>query len=322
VIAPTPDVRILFIDDSSLDIPLMIRSIEKTGYHVIWRQLDTEGALRLALQAEIWDIIVCDYVLPNLTVERALQVVHDITPHTPFLVVSGVILEDVAVPLMDKGAADFISKDRLFRLPLVIKKELRHIARHAQERIMVDQSFNSIITAWGTALELRDPNTHGHTLRVAEQSIQIAVRAGVDPSLLKTIYFGALLHDVGKLGIPDKILLKDGKLDDAEIKIMRTHPGIAKTFLERIPFLQDASIVAYSHHERYDGTGYPQGLKGEEIPLPARVFAIADVYDALRHDRPYRKAMSQEMALRVMKEMKDWFDPKLLEQFLENEGIE
>jgi putative nucleotidyltransferase with HDIG domain len=318
--SPSNHIKILFIDDSVHDVPLMVKSIEKIGYIVLWERVDTEGALRLAFQNDHWDIVVCDYSLPHLNARKALDVVHEVSPRTPFLIVSGVIQDIDALPLVEQGAVDFISKDRLFRLPLAIKREMKHIARHTKERLKIDQSFNALITAWGTALELRDKNTKGHTLRTAEQSVQIAVRIGASSDILKHVYFGALLHDIGKIGIPDSILNKPGKLTEEEKIIMRSHPTIAYEFLQDIPFLKEASSVAYCHHEYWDGSGYPRGLSGEAIPIEARIFTIADVYDALRSERPYRAAMTHSQALEEMKKMKKRFDPELYANFMEHES--
>ena len=130
--------------------------------------------------------------------------------------------------------------------------------------------------------------------------------------------YGALMHDIGKLAIPDHILLKPSKLEDDEKEIIRKHPSLAKQMLSEIPFLQPAVVIAYSHHERWDGTGYPEGLKGEEIPLYARIFTVVDPWDALRSNRPYRSAWSKTDAITYLKENKGIiFDPDILDAFLQ-----
>jgi HD-GYP domain-containing protein (c-di-GMP phosphodiesterase class II) len=149
--------------------------------------------------------------------------------------------------------------------------------------------------------------------------MQIAVRTNAPPEVLKNVYFGALLHDIGKIGIPDSILLKKEPLTEKEWEVLRTHPTLAYNFLQDIPFLSNAAMVAYCHHEHWDGTGYPRGLKGEEIPRCARIFTVADVYDALVSDRPYRLAMPHHKAIEEMEKMKNEFDPDIFFDFMTHE---
>lgn len=313
-------IRVLFVEDSADDVLLLVRVIEKNGYKAIWKRVDTEVALKLAVRQEHWDIVVCDYNIPLLSCEAALQVVLDTGLDLPFIIVSGVVTEQAAMPLVEQGAVDFISKERIFRLPLTIKRELREVSTRMKQRMIIEQAFTATVIAWGTALELRDHNTHGHTLRVTNHAINIATRNNVPHNVLRNVYFGALLHDVGKIGIPDRILLKATSLSEEEWIIMKSHTTLAYNFLKDIPFLGEAVMVPYCHHERWDGSGYPQGLKGEAIPLCARIFALADVYDALTTDRPYRKALKHKIAIGVMREMKHFFDPKLFADFMDTEG--
>jgi putative nucleotidyltransferase with HDIG domain len=158
-------------------------------------------------------------------------------------------------------------------------------------------AYDANVRGWGLALDLRDKETEGHTLRVEELSVKLARQMGIQGDALMYLRWGALLHDIGKMGIPDHILLKPGPLDDDEWVIMRTHPVKACELLEPISFLRPALDIPHYHHERWDGTGYPDGLKGVEIPLPARIFAVVDVWDALTSDRPYRPAWPEEKAL-------------------------
>ncbi len=178
-------------------------------------------------------------------------------------------------------------------------------------------AYDTTIEGWAQALELRDRETEGHTRRVADLTVKLAQALGVKSEDLIHIRRGALLHDIGKMGIPDRILLKPGPLTPEEWEIMKKHPVYAWELLSPIKYLRPALDIPYYHHERWDGTGYPRGLKGEEIPLSARIFAVVDVWDALTSDRPYRPAWSQEKALQYIKEQSGHhFDPRVVEKFL------
>ncbi len=184
--------------------------------------------------------------------------------------------------------------------------------------IRLTRAYNDVITGWSRALELRDHETEGHCQRVEGMTLKIAQRMGVGGEDLGYIRQGALLHDIGKIGIPDRILLKPGRLTDEEWEIMRKHPTYAFEMLSPIEHLKPAIDIPYCHHEKWDGSGYPRGLKGEEIPKSARIFAVVDVWDALRSDRPYRKAWTDEKALGYIKEQSGkHFDPQVVEAFLE-----
>ena len=166
----------------------------------------------------------------------------------------------------------------------------------------ISQAYDATLEGWSCMLDMRDHITDKHTRRVSELTIELAKRMGLSPSELRHIRRGALLHDIGKMGIPDSILLKSSSLTEAERAIMETHPEKAYFILSRIEYLAHAIDIPYCHHEKWDGTGYPRGLKGEEIPLSARIFAVVDVYDALTSDRPYRKAWEKIEALEYIKQ--------------------
>jgi putative nucleotidyltransferase with HDIG domain len=179
-------------------------------------------------------------------------------------------------------------------------------------------AYDSTLEGWSGALDLRDKETEGHTQRVTQLSLRLARAVGVDNHDLVNIRRGALLHDIGKMGIPDRILLKPGPLAEEEWVIMRKHPAYAFELLSPIAYLRPALDIPYCHHEKWDGTGYPRGLKGEQIPLAARIFAIVDVWDALRSDRPYRKAWSEQQALEYIEaQTGKHFDPQVVKVFLQ-----
>ena len=178
-------------------------------------------------------------------------------------------------------------------------------------------SYETCIELLSKTLDLRDHETEGHSLRVAEMSTALARAFGMSDEAIAMMRRGALLHDIGKIGIPDAILLKPSSLDSAEMEVMRRHPTIARELLGGIPFLREAIDVPWCHHERWDGQGYPRGLAGDGIPLPARVFAVIDVWDALTHDRPYRRAMSEQESLAIIANgARSQFDPVVVQLFL------
>ena len=178
-------------------------------------------------------------------------------------------------------------------------------------------AYDTTLEGWSRALEIRDKETEGHTLRVAEMTINLSRIIGVSDAELVHIRRGALLHDIGKMGITDGILLKNGPLTEDEYELMRKHPEYAYEMLLPIKFLRPALNIPYCHHEKWNGTGYPQGLRGEQIPLEARIFAVVDVWDALLSDRPYRLAWAKEDAIDYIREKSgSHFDPKVAETFL------
>lgn len=178
-------------------------------------------------------------------------------------------------------------------------------------------AYDATLEGWSLALEMRDEETNGHTARVAELAVELAVRMGVPECDLRHVRRGALLHDIGKMVVPDAILKKPGPLSEDEWAIMRKHPDYARDFLARVDHLLPALDIPYCHHERWDGSGYPRGLKGEEIPIAARVFSVLDTFEALTSDRPYRRAWTCAEALEYIREQSGrQFDPAVVEAFL------
>ncbi|RME07753.1 MAG: HD domain-containing protein, partial [Anaerolineae bacterium] len=181
----------------------------------------------------------------------------------------------------------------------------------------LQQAYDATIEGWARALEYRDQATEGHSQRVTALTLQLASTMGVPEEELPHIYRGALLHDIGKMGIPDHILRKAGPLDEEEWALMKQHPVFAHEMLAGIEYLRPALDIPYCHHERWDGSGYPRGLKGEQIPLAARIFAVVDVYDALTSDRPYREAWTHEQAVNYLRDNAGkLFDPDVVAEFL------
>jgi putative nucleotidyltransferase with HDIG domain len=186
-----------------------------------------------------------------------------------------------------------------------------------KSNIELTLAYDTTLEGWSKALDLRDKETEGHTQRVTEITLRLAKAMGMSEFELVHIRRGALLHDIGKMGIPDSILLKPGPLDDEEWKVMHFHPEYAYKMLSPISFLRPALDIPYYHHEKWDGTGYPHGLKGEHIPLSARIFTVVDVWDALNSNRSYRAAWPKEKVTEYIREQAGkHFDPKVVEVFL------
>ena len=184
------------------------------------------------------------------------------------------------------------------------------------------EAYDETLKGWALALEYRDEGTEGHTQRVTALTLKLAQKMGINGTELEHVKRGALLHDIGKISIPDSILLKPGELSLPERKFMELHPIFAKDLLEKIEFLRPALEIPFCHHEKWDGSGYPQNLKGEEIPFAARIFAVVDVWDALTSERPYRAPVEPSEVRRIIQEKAgSHFDPKVVDAFLELENL-
>jgi putative nucleotidyltransferase with HDIG domain len=204
----------------------------------------------------------------------------------------------------------------------MLETELRRLNATLEDRVadgirQVANAYDSTLEGWAMALELRDKETEGHSRRVTELAVQLASQMGIDPEEIIHIRRGALLHDIGKMGIPNNILNKQGSLTPEEYSVIKEHPGIGFKLLGHISYLKKALQIPYYHHERWDGSGYPEGLSGEEIPVSARLFAVVDQWDALSSDRPYRDAWPREKLLEYMQAEKGKsFDPAIVDVFL------
>lgn len=212
--------------------------------------------------------------------------------------------------------------DRAQRELLALREELEALRRENQALSRafreLSEIYEATLTVLAATIDLRDREAVGHSQRVAAYTVRLAQEMGVThPEELEQLRRAALLHDIGKANIPDTILLKPGRLTSQEWRIIRSHPILGYRMLRRIPCFAKAAELAYCHHERWDGTGYPRGLRGEEIPLAARLFAVADVFDALTSDRPYRTALTfEQAAAEIARGRGTHFDPKVVDAFL------
>lgn len=216
--------------------------------------------------------------------------------------------------------------DQQLSLCRMLSAEIGYAVANARLYLAVESAarelraaYDATLAGWSRALEMRDESTSYHTERSAALAVELAHRLGIPECELDNVRRGALLHDIGKMAVPDSILRKPGPLDDAEWMVMRKHPEFAYELLRGIGYLSSALEIPYCHHERWDGAGYPRGLAGEGIPLAARIFSVIDVFDALTSDRPYRPAWTADAALGyISSEAGMQFDPQVVDAFLEH----
>ena len=292
-----------------------------------------------ALQREHFDAIISDLQMPGLSGMDLLTEVRHNHPHMAFLVTTGVDDVDVGVKAMRSGADDYLVKPlresavvaslenalRKRRLEQEVENYRQRLEEMVADRTeqlrmalsRLQQSYEDTLQSLGAAIDLRDNETAGHSRRVCLYSLEIARAMGWQAKQLGSLARGAYLHDIGKLGVPDGILLKPGTLTPEERQIMQRHAQIGFDLVKDIPFLADATDVILMHHERFDGSGYPQGLKGEQIPMSARIFAIADTLDAITSERPYQRASPFEFARERIRQLSvTAFDPQVVTVFL------
>jgi response regulator RpfG family c-di-GMP phosphodiesterase len=284
-------------------------------------------------------LTITDIKMPIMDGLQFLKQVRAQETAAAVIVLTGVGDVRIAVESLKYGAYDFILKPvnmeqillaaerALERRQLLIERReyeallerrvseaTRDLARTIRE---LEATYQATLEALGSAIETRHVDTELHSRRVHDYTLAIARAHGLPDDDLRAVANGVLLHDIGKIGIPDAILLKPGPLTAEEWRIMRTHPDLGRRILERIPFLRDAVPIVYHHHERWDGSGYPLGLKGDAIPLGARIFAVADAFDALTFDRAYSRAIPFEQArARIQEAAGTHFDPSVVKTFL------
>jgi len=274
------------------------------------------------LQNESFDAVISDLRMGPTSGMDLLEKLQSGYPHVAFLMATGVADVRVGVQAMKQGADDYLLKP--FDMDVVLaslgralqkkqlEREVQNYRRHLESMVaertqqleiamsQLERSYSATLEALGSAIDLRDSATAGHARRVLWYSIKLANTLGGLEDQLKNIAMGACLHDIGKLATPDGILLKPGALNDQERCVMQRHVVIGYELVKGIPFLAEASELILTHHERWDGSGYPRGLRGDEIPISARIFAVADTLDAITSDRPYRAALPFSAAREVM----------------------
>ena len=328
---------ILVVDDDR-DVRELLHEIFRSNGYRCWLAADGREALEI-FETERPPLTVTDMKMPVMDGLEFIKHARALDRDAVVLVLTGVGDVRTAVASLTSGAFDFILKpvdpDHLLgvaeralerRRRLLLRREQqavleRRVAETVQELEMtvrrLDDTYRTTLEALGSAIDTRDVGTQAHSRRVRGYSLTIARAHGVPEDRLRDIEHGVLLHDIGKIGIPDAILLKPGPLTAAEWAIMRRHPEIGRQVIEKVPFLRGAVPIVYHHHERWDGTGYPLGLCGEAIPLGARIFAVADALDAMTFDRPYSRAIPFEDARSEIRRCAGTqFDPAVVDTFL------
>lgn len=328
---------ILVVDDEEAIREVVSTMLEAKGYRCT--AVSNGRAAQEQIKRLTPDLVLSDMIMPEMDGIKLLEWVRQYDPEVPVIMVTAIHDISTALEAIRRGAYDYIlkpfEKDQLFlgvnralqhrRLVLENRSYQRNLEQLVEERTaqltgafdQLERSYDDTLEALGSALDLKDAETEGHCQRVTAFTISIAKSMPVPKGYLAVLARAAFLHDIGKMAIPDNILRKAGPLTDAEKKIMRTHCQIGYDVLIRIPFLRDAAEIVLAHQEFYDGTGYPRGLKGEQIPLGARIFTVADSLDAMISDRPYRKALPMSHAREEIKRCAGTqYDPKVVEVFL------
>lgn len=315
--------KILIVDDSPVIIDILKKGLAKEGFQVL-AAFNGKHALDLLKHVKP-DLIISDLKMPEMDGLAFLQAIRRKTSLAaiPFITMSSESDRGKMRQLLQNGAATYILKPfNLDQLIITVEKLLSDhflLLLKDRERLESEQRLMlASITSLVEALEARDPYTRGHSEAVADIVTSIARKLKVPEKEVESIAIAARLHDLGKIGIRDEILLKPGRLTDEEFNMIKQHPVIGAKILEPIPSLKKMIPLVLSHHERYDGKGYPEGLKKKDIPFWARMTAVADTYHALTSDRPYRKGMAQTKALKIIAgNRKTQFCPKCVDIFLE-----
>jgi len=330
--------RILIVDDEAPIRALLGEHLGQVGYQIM-QASDGRAALEMLNDGD-FDLVLTDVRMPGMNGLELLAEVVRTRPAVGVLMLTACEDLTLAVNAMRIGALDYILKPfRLSEITVSVQEALerrRNQLEQTERMRLLEETVNertvelrrmldrlhdaseTTLEALVAALDAREHETKAHSKRVSEYTLYLAREMSVDPTQLDVIRRGAMLHDIGKIGISDTILLKPGKLTAEEWVVMQKHPQIGYWILDGIDALKSASDIVLSHHERYEGGGYPRGLKGEGIPLGARIFAVADTLDVMTSDRPYRKALSYDEArLEITRFSGRQFDPEVVKHFLQ-----
>jgi len=338
----TPD-RILVIDDED-----ELRDFVATGLELNDFQVDQaangEAALEMITQSD-YDCVVSDIEMPILSGVELLKTITLTHEVLPVIMLTGVKNLKTAIEVMRLGAQDYLMKPiNIDELVLAVRKavEYKHLReqnrklikenelyQHQLENMVtkrteqLEKAIFGSLAILAAAIEAKDQYTRGHSNRVRLISMELAKYIGISEKDLTILEYGAMLHDVGKIGVRDKVLLKDGHLSDEEYYHIMSHPSIGANIVKDIQFYEPMISCIKYHHEKYNGTGYPDKLRGEEIPLLARIISVADTYDAMTSTRPYRNALSKENAITILQEIRNiQLDPVIVDIFVSNKIYE
>lgn len=333
-----PDSKIMVVDDEKDNLVLMDKLLKKLGYKNILTINDPFKVCQLYLEFEP-DLIILDIIMPELDGYQVMEQLKKLIPqetYLPVLVLTADNTSEARLKSLWMGAKDVLTKpfdisEIFLRIRNLLKTRYLHLQLQNQNTVLehkvmertfeLQESHLDILVRLARAAEYRDDDTGEHTWRVARISSVLAKALGLPDEHCELMLHAARLHDVGKIAIPDSVLLKPGKLTNEEFDLMKTHTTIGAEILSkgRSKLLQMAECIALTHHEKWNGFGYPKKLKEEEIPIEGRIVSIADVFDALTHDRPYKKAWPIEEAVaEIQSQSGKQFDPNVVKVFMEN----
>lgn len=330
--------KVLIVDDEQDIRQILYQWLSNENYECVTAR-DGLDALQ-KIKNERYALVLCDFHMPGLTGLELLHLARKASPTTAFIIMTAFLDLELATKVLKLGAFDCISKPfnlgqvtiavqkALDRRSMVIKhwryrrnleSKIQKRAQELQDAIQsLSENYAMTLEALVTALDAREHETNAHSFRVQQYTIRLARGMGLEGETLTHIARGALLHDIGKIGVPDAILLKPGKLESEEWVEMRKHPKLGYQILQGIHFLEPAAEIVLTHQERFDGKGYPQQLRGYSIPLGARIFAVVDTLDAMTSDRPYRKALPFSVAREeIIRFSNLQFDPEIVDVFLQ-----
>lgn len=329
--------HILVVDDEEMIRDLLSAALQQENY-ICHLAANVDEAFTI-LGSQRIDLVITDIMMPGRSGVDLLRDLKKVDPEIAVLMITGLSDMNTALECIHLGADDYLTKPfGISRVMLTVRNliekrclaiekrnyqvslEFKVLEQTEQLRRTMNElndAYHNTLTALVKALDAREKEVGSHSERVMRYSTLIAERLGISGTELEQLAKGSLLHDIGKIGITDNILLKPGKLDDSEWSEMRKHPQIGYAILYEIPFLKGPAELILTHHERFDGSGYPKGLKGDQIPIGSRIFTLVDTLDAMTSDRPYRKALPFELvAAEVSKQKNAQFDPEIADLFL------
>lgn len=332
--------KLLIVDDEPVNVKLLERTLAKAGYSDIVSTLDPREVCDLFAQHD-FDLILLDLNMPHMDGFAVLTALHErFSNPPPVLVLTAQSAQEFRTQALEMGAQDYVTKpfernELLHRVSNLLgsklyRQGLERLNESLEEKVaertkQLNETRLQVVRRLGRAAEYRDNETGLHIVRMSKISRLLGEAMGMDAYECDLLLNASPMHDIGKIGIPDQILLKPGKFEPHEWEIMKQHSQMGADILEGedSDLLTMARDIALTHHEKWDGTGYPNGLKGDDIPLVGRICAIADVFDALTSERPYKKAWSVEDALKLLQENRGThFDPALVDAFMDNlDGI-
>ena len=329
--------NILLVDDEEMIRNLLYSALAEEGYYCL--QASNVDEALVILGREPVDLVISDIMMPGRSGVELLRDIKNVNPDIAVLMITGLSDMNTAMQCIHLGADDYITKpfginrvmltvkNLIERRSLALEKknyqaslEYKVLEQTNQIRKTMDElstAYSNTLTALVKALDAREREVGSHSERVMNFAVFLGAKLGITGRDLEELAKGALLHDIGKIGISDNILLKPGQLDDAEWIEMRKHPLVGHAILSEIDFLKVPAEIVLGHHERFDGQGYPKQLKGEQIPIGSRIFAVVDTLDAMTSDRPYRNALPFDMVLtEIIKCRGSQFDPAISDLFL------